>query len=434
VSQDGKVKHPRVVDYYGEDEAIELGPDENMHDRMIETIAELSVKRGYVLGIGIMSSKVVGINHKQYGVTSTGVVKFAEIAMREAGVDIRKDPFSVKFTGGPNGDVAGNSMRLLLDRCPRVAIRLIVDGTGAVVDPDALDRGELSRIVLKEDVEGFDPARLSPGGFLLCRNVRRTEGLRELYKRVQRTASGLEETWVTLDEFHKEFTDLLFTVPADLFIPAGGRPETVDRSNWERFFGTDGIPTVRVIVEGANSFLTPEARALLQGKGIVVIRDASANKCGVISSSYEIIAICPAREREFLALGRGVRRRCPGDSGAASGQRGGVDLPAASGGTGQGKLHRDLRCHQRGDQSALRPALRLLPVEAGSVHPAALPPRALGAPAADDSGERAVPLAQFGCRLRYWHAVEIASMIVYRGGFERNFEDDLRTYVARVFA
>jgi len=28
-------------------------------------------------------------------------------------------------------------------------------------------------------------------------------------------------------------------------------------------------------------------------------------------------------------------------------------------------------------------------------------------------------------------AVEIASMIVYRGGFERNFEDDLRTYVAR---
>jgi glutamate dehydrogenase len=31
-------------------------------------------------------------------------------------------------------------------------------------------------------------------------------------------------------------------------------------------------------------------------------------------------------------------------------------------------------------------------------------------------------------------AVEIASMIVYRGGFERNFEDDLRTYVARMFA
>ena len=54
-----------------------------------------------------MSSKRVGINHKEYGVTSTGVVKFAEIAMREMGVDIRTDPFSVKFTGGRTGTWPG---------------------------------------------------------------------------------------------------------------------------------------------------------------------------------------------------------------------------------------------------------------------------------------------------------------------------------------
>jgi len=114
LTEGGRAKDPRVVDYYGEDEPIELGPDENMHDEMIETIAELSRRRGYVLGIGIMSSKRVGINHKAYGVTSTGLVKFAEITMRELGVDIRRDAFTVKFTGGPNGDVAGNSMRLLL--------------------------------------------------------------------------------------------------------------------------------------------------------------------------------------------------------------------------------------------------------------------------------------------------------------------------------
>jgi glutamate dehydrogenase len=234
-------------------------------------------------------------------VTSTGVVKFAELAMREQGIDIGRDSFSVKFTGGPNGDVAGNAMRILLERCPCVAIRLIVDGTGALVDPAGLDHGELSRIILRQDAEAFDPARLSPGGALLYRNVRRTEGLRELYRRVQRTESGLEETWVTLDEFQKEFGELLFTVPADLFIPAGGRPETVDRSSWTRFYGPDGTPTVRVIVEGANSFLTPEARAHLQEKGIVVLRDASANKCGVISSSYEIIGNLLLSEKEFLA-------------------------------------------------------------------------------------------------------------------------------------
>ena len=89
----GVPRTARVVDYYGDDEPIEIGPDENMHDGMIEAIAALSKKRGYILGVGIMSSKRFGINHKEYGVTSTGVVTFAEITMAEAaGIDIRRDP------------------------------------------------------------------------------------------------------------------------------------------------------------------------------------------------------------------------------------------------------------------------------------------------------------------------------------------------------
>jgi glutamate dehydrogenase len=297
---EGGRPNPRVVDYYGEEEPIELGPDENMHDEMIEAIAELSVRRGYVLGSGIMSSKRVGINHKQYGVTSLGVITFAEIAMREQGVDIRRDPFSVKITGGPNGDVAGNGLRLLLERCPRVSVKLIVDATAALVDPAGLDRKALSSIVLRADADAFDAGSLSPGGFVLYRNDRRTEGLRELYRRVEQTASGLREAWVTVDEFHREFDELLFAVPADLFIPAGGRPETIDQGNWQRFLRADGLPSARVIVEGANSFITPEARLRLQEAGAVVLRDASANKCGVISSSYEIIGNLLLSEAEFL--------------------------------------------------------------------------------------------------------------------------------------
>lgn len=300
VTEEGQARDRRVVDYYGEDEPIELGPDENMHDAMIEMIARQSRKRGYLLGIGIMSSKRVGINHKEYGVTSTGVVKFAEIAMNEMGIDIRKDPYSVKFTGGPNGDVAGNAMRLLLERSPQVRIKLILDGTGAIFDPDGMDRQELQRLVLSHDLDAFAPERLHPGGFILYRRQKRTEGLRELFKRVVCTGAEIEEQWVTLDEFHREFGNLLFSVPTDLFIPAGGRPETIDRDNWARFFREDGSPTTSVIVEGANSFITPEARLQMQRRGIVIMRDASANKCGVISSSYEIIANLLLSEDEFL--------------------------------------------------------------------------------------------------------------------------------------
>jgi glutamate dehydrogenase len=114
------------------------------------------------------------------------------------------------------------------------------------------------------------------------------------------TGLGVEEQWVTTDQFHREFGNLLFSVPTDLFIPAGGRPETIDKDNWQRFFREDGTPTTRVIVEGANSFITPEARAQMQRRGIVIMRDASANKCGVISSSYEIIANLLLSEEEFL--------------------------------------------------------------------------------------------------------------------------------------
>ena len=300
VTKAGTALHPNVIDYYGEDEAIELGPDENMHDSMIEAIAGISRKRGYILGIGIMSSKEVGINHKEYGVTSTGVVRFAEITMQELGVDMRKDPFSVKFTGGPNGDVAGNAMRIMLERCPQMQIRLILDGTAALFDMRGADHKELSRILLKEDLDAFDPRALHPGGFMLFRSGSRTEGLRALYRKVTMGGNGLSEEWISIDEFSREFGSLAFSTPADLFIPGGGRPETIDINNWERFLLADGTPSARAVIEGANSFITPDARIQLQKRGVIIMRDASANKCGVISSSYEIIANLLMSDAEFL--------------------------------------------------------------------------------------------------------------------------------------
>ena len=301
VTEGGKAKNRRVVDWYGDDEPIELGPDENMHDAMIETIANLSRKRGYLLGIGIMSSKRIGINHKEYGVTSTGVVKFAEITMAEAtGINITRDPFTLKMTGGPGGDVAGNSLAIMLKSCPLMQVRLILDGTAALYDPNGIQRRELGRIVLAHDLDAFNPEHLGEGGFIIYRTGRRIEGLKETHRKVSRTADGLVEEWLDMDDFYRDYNSLVFTVKSDLFIPAGGRPETIDGQNWRLFLDERRIPTSRVIVEGANSFITPEARVQLQRSGAVIMRDASANKCGVISSSYEIIANLLLSEKEFL--------------------------------------------------------------------------------------------------------------------------------------
>jgi glutamate dehydrogenase len=296
----GQPCHPMVVDYYGEEEAIELGPDENLHVDMIERIARQAEKRRYILGSGVISSKKQGINHKEYGVTSLGVVTFASAALKELGIDMERDVFSLKMTGGPKGDVAGNTIRFLLERCRRIRVRLIIDGSGLLFDPVGADRSELRRLLFKESIDGFSPKRIHDGGFLLSRRKRKKVGMQELFLKESRSARGVRKEWLSADEMQMELEGLLYSVAADLFIPAGGRPETVDDSTWQRFLGEDDIPTCRSVIEGANSFFTEGARKGLQEKGVILIRDVSANKCGVIASSYEIIANLLMSEEEYF--------------------------------------------------------------------------------------------------------------------------------------
>jgi len=300
VTRDGKPVDPKVIDYYGEDEPIEIGPDENMHDSMIEWMAERSKERAYILGGGIISSKKIGINHKEYGVTSLGVWKFLERTLTELGIDAHADPFSVKITGGTNGDVAGNELKLLLEHCPKVQITSITAGSGAIYDPKGIDKEELNGLVLKDNIDKFSPDRLNEGGFIFYAREQKKEGLIDLFKRVARDKDGVREEWVSSDEFHAQFENLILSHYTDVFIPCGGRPETIHMGNWQKLFDEKGNPTTMAIVEGANSFIAPKAREEIQNHGIIILKDASANKCGVICSSYEIIGGLLMKDKEFL--------------------------------------------------------------------------------------------------------------------------------------
>ena len=64
----------------------------------------------------------------------------------------------------------------------------------------------------------------------------------------------------------------------------------------------NGEPTCKAIVEGANIYFTPEARDGLQENGVKIIKDSSANKTGVICSSYEIMAGLTISQQEFLDI------------------------------------------------------------------------------------------------------------------------------------
>jgi glutamate dehydrogenase len=154
----------------------------------------------------------------------------------------------------------------------------VSDGYGAAHDPQGLDWSELMRLFREgKSIMEFNKEKLSsdPNAFVVIANNNENIRIRnEVYRKVY----------------------------ADIFIPAGGRPYSVNDKNWADFFGKDGKPSVRAIVEGANIFFTKEARRGLQEKGIIIVKDSSANKTGVICSSYEIIASLTLSAQEFLDI------------------------------------------------------------------------------------------------------------------------------------
>ncbi|MCA9323037.1 MAG: NAD-glutamate dehydrogenase, partial [Planctomycetes bacterium] len=268
----------RIVDRFGHEELLYLGPDENITPELIVWVVDRAARRGYAMPTALMSSKPgAGINHKTYGVTSEGVCVFLTAALRHVGIDPQKQPFTIKITGGPDGDVAGNMIRIL-DRDFGANARIvgIADGSGSGEDPDGLDHEELLRLFREAlPIAGFSREKLGPKGRIVA--VDEPDGV------------NLRNT-------------LHFRVRSDAFVPGGGRPSTIHGGNWRDYLDDRGQPSSPVIVEGANLFLTPEARRNLSQHGCLIIKDSSANKCGVITSSFEIGACMLLDEKTFLDI------------------------------------------------------------------------------------------------------------------------------------
>lgn len=257
---------PPRQDRLGRDEILYLGPDENIADDYIVWLVERARQRGYPLPDVFMSSKPgAGINHKQYGVTSEGVTVFLEVALNAIGVDPRSQRFTVSLTGGPDGDVAGNEIKILHREFGENArIVGIADGSGCAEDPEGLAYPELLRLVEAGlPIADFSRDHLSAHGQVI--DLSDPEG-------------------------HHRRNTLHERLTVDAFLPCGGRPSTLNGNNWRSFLDLDGRPRAPLIVEGANLFLTHEARLALSEAGVLIVKDSSANKCGVICSSYEIAA------------------------------------------------------------------------------------------------------------------------------------------------
>ena len=304
-SDDGVLKAKDVVDYYGRPEYLYLGPDENMHNSMLEWIAEYAVLTGYKPGSAFISSKPrTGINHKEYGVTSLGVNVYMEEVLHYLKIDPTKETFTLKISGGPDGDVAGNQILNLYHFYPNTAkILAMIDVSGTIFDPNGLDLEILVGLFKKgEPLAYYPPEKLSSGGFLLSMLKRRSDSAYSQQTLCyQKEGSLLKENWISGNEMNHILRHTVHETITDIFIPAGGRPRTLNGSNYTDFLDKEGKPTSKAVIEAANLYISPDARYALEKKGLIIIKDSSANKGGVICSSLEVLTGLIMTEAQFLS-------------------------------------------------------------------------------------------------------------------------------------
>lgn len=273
-----------VKDFHKIEEILFLGPDEGTAEVM-SWASQQAKKRRYPFWQSFTTGKSIeegGIPHDLYGMTTNSVHEYVLGILEKLG--IAEESISKVQTGGPDGDLGSNEILISRD-----CTLCVIDGSGVVFDPEGLNRNELTRLAKKRVmVENFDRGKLSAKGFFVHIND----------KNIKLPDGAIVESGLTFrNSFH-----LNPMLKADLFVPCGGRPKSINIQNWKQLLDENGIPRYKYIVEGANLFITQPARLALEEKGVIIIKDASANKGGVTSSSLEVLASLALTDEEYDEL------------------------------------------------------------------------------------------------------------------------------------
>jgi len=199
--------------------------------------------------------------------------------------------------------VAGNEIFNLYKYYPNTAKLLaLTDVSGTIFDPEGLDLKEMVNLFHKSlPISSYPKEKLNEGGFLLDVRTKRKESTYAQQTLCHRKVKGkLIEDWLSGNEMNHLYRNNVHQVHTDIFMPGGGRPRTLNESNYSTFLDESGKPTAKAIVEGANLYLTQEARRALEKLGTLIIKDSSCNKGGVICSSFEVLGSLCMSQEEFI--------------------------------------------------------------------------------------------------------------------------------------
>eukprot|EP00049_Salpingoeca_infusionum_P013465 m.251585 g.251585 ORF g.251585 m.251585 type:complete len:1014 (-) comp15456_c0_seq2:420-3461(-) len=272
----------RIVDHYKQEELVFLGPDEGTAEYM-DWASKHARVRGYKYWKAFSTGKSTelgGIPHDTYGMTTQSVRAYVEGIQRELELNPAE---CTKFqTGGPDGDLGSNEIKLGKERTVAV-----VDGSGVAFNPEGLDMDELRRLA---------------DGRQMVNHYKLKEGEKSFFVSVEDTDFETPSGAIIPDGLqYRNVFHLNPDVKVDFFVPCGGRPASVNVNNVKQFlYNADGELRCKYIVEGANLFFTQEARLIIEAAGVILIKDASANKGGVTSSSLEVLAALSMEDGDFM--------------------------------------------------------------------------------------------------------------------------------------
>lgn len=326
-----------IIDYYGEQELIFFGPDEGTAPLM-DAVAKRARERGYKHWRTITTGKTTGIPHDTYGLLDDEKV-FGLFSKGEEGVELqidgkselvatdmeqiwqhignrislsgmtttsvmsgyrtliehageREEELNLMITGGPDGDLGANQIQ-----CYKGKICLVIDGGSILFDPEGLDRAELMKLAFKrngdprENSLSFPKEKLSKRGFMVP---------------LQGSDIKLPDGRVISDGalFHRTFlsdpANRVYIKEANIrtFIPCGGFKDTINQNNVKEFL--EVFKELSFIVEGANVFFDDVARRhIAMASDILQIKDTTANKGGVFSSSVSEVLTAFLFEDEY---------------------------------------------------------------------------------------------------------------------------------------
>lgn len=316
-----------IIDYYGKPEMIFFGPDEGTAPLM-DSISWHAKERGYKYWRTITTGKSFGIPHDTYGIlenddlfglfehgekgtelqingesilTTTDTAQIIDQIFHKRETTIAKsgmtttcvmsafrtmishygekeENLNLMMTGGPDGDLGSNEIQ-----CYKGKICLIIDGGSILFDPAGLDKTELMKIAFMRHTSpranslAFPCEKLSPDGFMVpiaSREVTLPDGT------FIENSAMFHRTFLT-DPANRRFIE---KANIQAFIPCGGFKDTINHSNVHNFVSV--FKELKFIVEGANVFFDDASRRYLAtSTSIKQIKDSSANKGGVFSSS-----------------------------------------------------------------------------------------------------------------------------------------------------